>query len=55
MIQDLIIEFETLIEERHVDKKTNELINWNKIFTDQKKIKGDLSEKGSGRIWFFYP
>tara|TARA_Y100001978_G_scaffold182179_1_gene178868 strand:+ start:391 stop:531 length:141 start_codon:yes stop_codon:yes gene_type:complete len=44
-----------LIEERNVDKKTYEIINVNKVFTDQKIIKGDLSEKGFGRIWFFYP
>ena len=38
-IQDLIIEFETLMEERHVDlKKAYELIIGNKVFTDKKKI-----------------
>ena len=36
-IQDLIIEFETLMEERHVDlKKAYELIVGNKVFTDKK-------------------
>tara|TARA_Y100001978_G_scaffold165274_1_gene152600 strand:+ start:164 stop:307 length:144 start_codon:yes stop_codon:yes gene_type:complete len=35
-IQDLIIEFETFIEERHFDlKKAYELINGNKVFTDK--------------------
>ena len=38
-IQDLIIEFENLMEERHVDlKKAYELINKNKVFTGKKKI-----------------
>ena len=38
-IQDLIIEFETLMEERHVDlKKAYELIVGNKVFTDKKNI-----------------
>tara|TARA_B100001121_G_scaffold88787_1_gene78832 strand:- start:3590 stop:3889 length:300 start_codon:yes stop_codon:yes gene_type:complete len=36
-IQDLIIEFETLMEERHIYlKKVYELIVGNKIFTDKK-------------------
>ena len=38
-IQDLIIEFETLMNERHVDlKKAYELIIGNKVFSDKKKI-----------------
>ena len=38
-IRDLIIEFETLMEERHVHlKKAYELIIGNKFFTDKKKI-----------------
>ena len=37
-IQDLIIEFENLMDERHVDlKKAYELINKNKVFTGNKK------------------
>ena len=40
-IQDLIIEFETLMEERHVDlKKAYELIVGNKVFTDKKILIG---------------
>ena len=41
MIQDLIIEFETLMEERHVDlKKAYELIVGNSVFTDKKILIG---------------
>ena len=42
-IQDLIIEFETLMEERHVDlKKAYELIVGNKVFTDKKNINWEV-------------
>ena len=44
-IQDLIIEFETLMEERHVDlKKAYELIVGNKVFTDKKNINWEVKE-----------
>ena len=42
-IQDLIIEFETLMEERHVDlKKAYELIVGKKVFTDKKNINWEV-------------
>ena len=60
-IQDLIIEFETLMNERHVDlKKAYELIIGNKVFSDKKKINWEAlvdqfvnEERGNTAV--FYP